>query len=75
MHATGYRTVNHHWPPLAGASSPFLLGTGPRGSSTAIRSLVPPQQLRQLGEVSRHTARLVTGEQLGRRAPAGSSSK
>jgi len=31
----------------------------------------PPQHLRQLGEVRRHAAGLVAGEQLGRRPPTG----
>ncbi len=40
-------------------------------SGTQGGRLSPPQQLRQLGEVHRQPARLVPGQQLGRRAPTG----
>ena len=46
---------------------------GDAGTSSGAFPLA--QQLRQLGEVRRHAAVLVAGEQLGHRAPTGSSSK
>jgi hypothetical protein len=43
---------------------PIVLEKGPGRAQRSL--LLPPQQVRQLGEVHRHPPRFIFGEQLGR---------
>ena len=46
-------------------------GAWGNGGLSGLASVLPPQQLRHLGEIDRQPPRLVLGEQIGRRASAG----